>query len=324
MLTPIPESIRISGKNERVDSAASGSQGRRRISVPTLSSEFVRHLHGILLERFIIVLGLTIYADESGTHDEHGVRPGSEVTVVGGYIATKKNWEIFTRRWNTACRAYGLERGFHMSSYWRKEKPYGDWSDAKRKRCLKTFIRIARDNTWFAIAGMVTTKDFDELMGAAARGTGYFGSLNFSHPYHFCFQMLFVRFRDYLTNEIDERFPRKDGQKETVAFVFDRQQQFQKLADAGFPIIKDLIDPDDRFTSITFGSKEKYIPLQAADLLAFYARRMLTHQNQGKAWQDPFERMMEERHNLMLHYFTRGQMEEFAKGLAELDRKRHA
>jgi hypothetical protein len=33
------------------------------------------------------VIGLTIYADESGTHDEHGLQLGSEVTAVAGYIA---------------------------------------------------------------------------------------------------------------------------------------------------------------------------------------------------------------------------------------------
>ena len=34
---------------------------------------------------------------------------------------------------------------------------------------------------------------------------------------------------------------------------------------------------------------------------------------QGKAWRDPFERQLEERHNLMLHYFTREQLLEFAR-----------
>lgn len=65
-------------------------------------------------------------------------------------------------------------------------------------------------------------------------------------------------------------------------------------------MVKDIVDPEDRFTSLTFGSKDAYIPLQTADLLAFYARRILTHEMQGKAWRDPFERLLEERHNLML------------------------
>lgn len=260
------------------------------------------------------MLGLTIYADESGTHDEHGIQPGSEVTVVGGYIADKRNWERFTRRWNTARKEFGIKGPFHASEYWRNEPPFNGWTDAKKKKCLGTFIKIARDNTWFAVGGMVGTKDWDEIMAPRFK-EGYLGQLSFSHPYHFCFQMLFVRFMEYLKDDIDKRFPRRKGFEERVAFVFDRQQQFGKVAAAGFTIIKNLIDPDDRFESFAFRSKDRYIPLQAADLLAFYARRILTHQNQGKACQNPFERMLEERHNLMLHYFTRTQLIDLAQKL---------
>jgi Protein of unknown function (DUF3800) len=257
------------------------------------------------------VLGLTVYADESGTHDGHGLQPGSEVTAIAGYIADQPNWQRLTRRWNTARREFGIEGPFHVSSYWRNEEPYGSWSDAKKKKCLSKFIRIARDNTWFAIGGMVPTKHYDQILAPEIRDPRL-GELGFEHPYHFCFQMLFVRMMEYLNNEIDERFPRKLGFKEKVAFVFDRQQQFEALATRNFNRIKKIIDPEDRLASITYGSKQDHIPLQAADLLAFYTRRILTHQNQGKPWQDPFERMLEERHNLMLHYFTREQMIEFA------------
>jgi hypothetical protein len=237
------------------------------------------------------VIGLTIYADESGTHDEHGLQLGSEVTAVAGYIADKRNWERLTRRWNYARKEFGIQGPFHASKYWRNEPPFDQWTDAKKKRCLRTFIKIARDNTWFAVAGMVGTKDWDEIMAPQYK-RGYAGKLSLRHPYHFCFQMLFVRFMEYLKDDIDKRFRRRKGAEERVAFVFDRHQEFGKIASAGFRIIKDLIDPDDRFESFTLGSKEKYIALQAADLLAFYARRILTHQYQGKAWQDPFGRML--------------------------------
>jgi Protein of unknown function (DUF3800) len=261
------------------------------------------------------VLGLTVYADESGIHDKHGLQLGSEITAIAGYISTKRNWEIVIRRWNTALTKFGVEV-FHMSEYWRNKPPYDKWSDAKKKKFLSTLIRIARDNTWFAIAGMVPTKDWDDALPEDIKGGGLGGELSFDHPYHFCFQMFFARFMDLLTSETDKRFA-KHRFKEKVAFVFEQQHQFEDIASAGFHILKDVLDPANRLASLTFGSKEDYIPLQAADLLAFYARRILTHQMQGKAWRDPFERQMEERHNLMLYYFTREQLIEFArKGIA--------
>jgi len=55
-------------------------------------------------KRVTSVLGLRVYADESGIHDKHGLAPGSEVTAIAGYIATARNWEIASRRWNTDGR----------------------------------------------------------------------------------------------------------------------------------------------------------------------------------------------------------------------------
>jgi hypothetical protein len=125
----------------------------------------VWHLHGILREKVILVLGLTVYADESGTHDKHGLQRGSEVTVVAGYIAKKASWDVFTRRWRTALKKYKVDV-FHMSelSAWQKHAPYNTWTEAKRKRFLSTLIKIARDNTHFAIGGMVSTQDYDKAL----------------------------------------------------------------------------------------------------------------------------------------------------------------
>jgi hypothetical protein len=128
--------------------------------------------------------------------------------------------------------------------------------------------------------------------------------------------MFLARFMELLTIEIDKRFGNRKI-KETVAFVYEQQKQFEDIASAGFDVIKTVVDPDGRLASLRFGSKEDHIPLQAADLMAFYARRILTHQLEGKAWRDPFELLLEERHNLMLYHFTREQLLEFArKGIA--------
>jgi hypothetical protein len=256
------------------------------------------------------MLGLTVYADESGTHDEFGEQSGSEVTAIAGYIGTQRDWETVTRRWNTALKKFGVEV-FHMSEYWRKEPPYDTWPNGKRKRFLSTLISIARDNTLFTVGGMVATKDWVNHLPEGLKD-GKRGGRNFRHPYHFCFQMFLVRFMEYLKSDIDKRFQRSEGKEEEVAFVFDHQQEFEKIAQKTFQIVKGEIDPENRFTQITFASGEGRIPLQAADLLVFYARRMLTHQNQGKICRDPFEKMLMGRGNVHLHYYSRREMSEFS------------
>jgi hypothetical protein len=125
--------------------------------------------------------------------------------------------------------------------------------------------------------------------------------------------MLFVKFYDLLVGEIDTHYNRYGLSGERVAFVFEQQEEYEAIAHASYASIKKRIDPDNRFASLTFASPKCYEPLQAADLLAFYARRILTHKMQGRGWRDEFERKMEERHNLMLYYFKPEQLVEFAR-----------
>ena len=49
------------------------------------------YLAALLRERLWMVLTLKVFADESGTHDEAGRKPGSEVAGVVGYLAW--NWQ---------------------------------------------------------------------------------------------------------------------------------------------------------------------------------------------------------------------------------------
>jgi hypothetical protein len=57
--------------------------------------------------------------------------------------------------------------------------------------------------------------------------------------------------------------------------------------------------------SITFGSRATYVPLQAADLMAYYGRRIVSHIIKGEAWRDPMELLLEERHNLKVFTYDR-------------------
>src|ERR1017187_9261819 len=46
-----------------------------------------------------IFVTLTVYADETGTHDPHGKLPGSEAPVFGGFMETVDEWVVFIKNW---------------------------------------------------------------------------------------------------------------------------------------------------------------------------------------------------------------------------------
>jgi hypothetical protein len=209
-------------------------------------------LHDVLVERIVVGLDLTVYIDESGTHDKTGILLGSEVTTVAGYVATKSCWDRFTKRWRYALREYGVDV-FHMSELaaWQKHEPYKNWTEFKRKRFLRKLIKIARDNTWFAIGGMVPTKDYESQISPDVKAR--LGSFDLSHPYHFCSQMLFVKFYDLLTGEIDSHLANKHRPNAgNAAFVFEQQEEFEDVAYQTFDAVRKRIDQTGRFISLTF------------------------------------------------------------------------
>lgn len=230
-------------------------------------------LHDILRERSILVLDVRFYGDESGIHDPHGNEPGSEVAAIGGYIATKREWKRFERRWDTALREYKVPE-FHMSEFNRKRQkpksPYFGWSDTKRKRFLRLLIKIARDNTTAAYASMLQTKAWDTILDNETK-------LGFpqNNPWHTCFQNFFAKFPYFLKEMVDPMITRY-APPEKVAFVFHQHEIFGPAAEIGYAIVRKALDHGGRLGTIAFGPVVDYPPLQAADLLAFYARRRFT------------------------------------------------
>jgi hypothetical protein len=235
------------------------------------------HLHGILCEGFILVLDVTFYGDESGVHDEHGNEEGSEVAAIGGYIATKRQWKKFEKRWNAVLHEFKVPE-FHMSQYYRKEQdsdsPYLGWPNTKKKQFLRQLIKVARDNTTAAYASMVETQAWDTILDNWTKlGSPLDDSQK--NPWHTCFQHFFVRFPRFLKEMVDPIISAHTP-PEKVAFVFHQHEVFGPAAEIGYAIVQKMPEHGARLGTIAFGATADYPPLQAADLLAFYARRRFT------------------------------------------------
>lgn len=236
---------------------------------------------------------LEAFADESGTHDVKGLQPGSEVLAVVGFVAGRHQWLRMSRMWNRRLRREGITKPFHMREV-ANEPPYNTWSQCRRDRFLRQMINIARDKTWFAIGATVQVKDYDEVVPQWLKDSD-------QHPYFFCVRL----FLDALLNLLKTDLDLKLKTKESIACIFDRQQEFQDQEIATFNGLKALRDPENRLSSLTFGSREQYVPLQAADLMAYYGRRIVAHKLKGEAWRDPFELLLEKKHSLMIYTYNR-------------------
>jgi hypothetical protein len=222
-----------------------------------------------------VFVSLIAFADETGTHDRTGVHEGAEVAGVVGYLSWKEDWDIFTGLWNEVLKHYEVPV-FHMSEFSDEingpknpKWPYRGWSREKKDQFIRELVANTRDNALIGVGGLVGVRDYDAIVPDWLK-------TQIGHPYYFCFQLFFDTILDALT-KFEHPFP----PGEQVAFFFDQQQEFKNKALEVFDNLHAIKDVDNRMGAITFVRKEQYIPLQAADLLAFRMRKVVTRKLKG-------------------------------------------
>ncbi|HUF54328.1 MAG TPA: DUF3800 domain-containing protein [Dehalococcoidia bacterium] len=256
-------------------------------------------LADIIRERFIV--SLVCYVDESGSHDKTGTQPGSDVVGVAGWLGWKDKWDTYEREWQAKLKAYGV-KVFHYADFnasHRTDDPtwiYYKWSGKKRERFIQDLIPIARDNTILGIGAYVNVQDYNRLTPDWLKAYA-------QHPFYFCFKFFF----DCVLTDIESTIEGPYPEGEQIAFVFDRQLQFKSRALEMFEWAKEQDDIHGRLGTITLDAdKEKYPPLQAADLLAVRMRKVtsrITVGNQAPITAGGWDDQLGGRKNVSVRYF---------------------
>ena len=260
-----------------------------------------------LLFKERVIVNLISYADESGTHDPTGTHHGSEVAIVVGWVADKAIWDDqFEPQWRSALERYEIKVPFRMSEFMDRingpnnpDWPYHGWSDEKRNAFMMELIPIVRDTAWFAVGGAVNVKDYDQCLPDWIKDDA-------QHPYTFCFQLLL----NVLLPELEKSLEPPLAPDDQVAFFFDQQKEFEKRARLAFNRVKGLRDTRDRMGALAFVDKRKYVPLQAADLLAYLLRSAQAKRIKEGIQEFSFvpgnwESDIVSRHNVMVGYYEK-------------------
>jgi hypothetical protein len=189
--------------------------------------------------------------------------------------------------------------------------PYKGWSRKKRDGFIRELIVVARNNTVLGIGGLVSVKDYDEVVPDWLKK-------DTQHPYHFCLQSFF----DNIITTLRENLPLLLLPWEQVAFFFEQQEEFQFKAHALFDRIKKR-DDENRLGSIAFVPKGQFRAHEAADLIAYRMRKVVTRTLAGR---EPFtkgswDEELNARNNLVIGYFPRANIQEFVDAVIE-DRRR--
>lgn len=204
------------------------------------------------------VVMLRVYMDESGTHD------GSPAVTVGAYCGFPKNWKDFTREWNVAKKPIGV---FHSTDCAALRGEFKGWTEEQRDKYVANLLPILSRHNLRAVAIGINTKDYSDAIQAHFPLEETFGS-----AYEVCFQVVV----DNVIYQMEQ-----SGMNDALAFVHE-ENDYQREALAAFEYIKRKRKKHASKMTITFASKDRAVPLQAADVLAFEANKRLRDQSRRK------------------------------------------
>jgi hypothetical protein len=198
---------------------------------------------------FIAVL--KVFIDESGTHD------GSPVVTVAAYMARPRQWQLFTKEWRAAIRPAKV---YHATDAANRRGEFKNWTreqvDAVAARALPVIVR----NTEYGLAVGVQMDHLNEALRERPDLRAAFGS-----AYAICLYAVMGEILDGRRRfESDER----------MAFFHEENSYKREALDAYEAVLRDY-NQANAPTTFTFGSKQDYVPLQAADVFAYEANKKL-------------------------------------------------
>jgi hypothetical protein len=198
-----------------------------------------------------MVAVLKTFMDETGIHDN------AKVVAVAGYISRPKHWRAWTKSWNVAKRPIKV---FHAADCANYHGEFEGWDRDQRDKFVANLLPIMPAHE---LAGIVIGIQLDDL-NAALKNHGELLEM-FGTPYTACFQWALTIMMEIASEH---------GRGERMAFVHE-VNGFKGEALKAFEYVKQFHNPRDIPMTLAFGSKADYVPLQAADVLAYEGGKFL-------------------------------------------------
>lgn len=247
------------------------------------------------------------YMDESGTHG------GSEVVAVAGYLASYENWLRFESEWNQAMALYCV-KDFHMSEFEGHFGEFADnnyWTPTIRHRVIERACQICHEHSILGLGCVVSREQYENALPSHIQ-------TDFRDPYFYClyscmYLLLNWRNDDRLTNikPVNFLFDHKPGRFRLGSTMVT----WQTFATELYQRVKGgLDDRGDVLGELTFGKRQEYPQIRAADILVYEIGRL--HSQWLNASSRPLRKSMRvllKRSNLLITFQTAVRLRNFVR-----------
>jgi hypothetical protein len=219
------------------------------------------------------------FLDESGTH------AGSPVITVAEYVARPTVWRRFVPKWQRTLRPIKV---FHSTDCNGFRREWEGWTRPDRDAHVAKLLPLLRNIEGVGLVIGMVLRDVEEAFSTRPYLRPYLGN-----PYEACLQW-------WLTILLQEM--QKRGTREPVAVVHE-ENQYGGEAHRAFNWVKENNDPYGQLISFSFGAKYKFVPLQAADILAYdVGKRLLNIDGRPRK---SFEALMREETDPLIKFYDK-------------------
>jgi len=210
-----------------------------------------------------------------GFIDDSGNDGKSPVFVLAGFLSSVEKWEVFSDDWDAVLNP---DQGFRvgplkMSEVFRNRirgSRYFGWQDDDRDERLKRLIKVINSHAMHGIISVIPYEPYNRLV------KGKFNPPALDRPY-------FLSFFGVMTHLFKLNRHLKIDDK--IEFIFDSQDSENKpLLAAEYDRFVSVSPPEVKSMSAGYQFKrdEDFAPLQAADMLAWHARKYYFDAHNGR------------------------------------------
>jgi hypothetical protein len=218
------------------------------------------------------------FIDDSGSDRS----PASKDFVLAGFLASAPVWIEFVKDWIAALDEQPAIEYFKLKEAVRCKDQFRDFTIEQRDARVIRLLDIIRKYKLLGIVHNVPYDLFDELLKGKI-------APEFDNPY-------FGAFMDVTLGLAARR--REFASKHDLQFFFDEQSELGNVADVWYRKFRAILPAEDQShlaPNVRFEDDKKFLPLQAADTLAWTVRRILY--DEGKSLDLPAN---------LLHEFRKG------------------
>jgi hypothetical protein len=201
------------------------------------------------------------YLDDSGRGDH------SPVLVLAGWIAPISTWAEFVPHWDATLEMPPRLDYFKMNEAATLRGQFDSWSESRRDERVALAYKAIEEHIPYQVSVILELEPYHQIFTTdwvedAAR-----------NPYYFAFNAI-------ITGVAREQ--KKYGLENPVDFVFDDQAMEKDKIVRAWDALREHADSRELIGSVpAFLDDKKFKPLQAADLIAWWVRKLRTDEPDG-------------------------------------------